>query len=221
VLEETDFGRVWSARLLMGAALLAISVGVAIRPALLLSRAGFWFAGGLVVTVALTGHAQIEGGARGWIHRIADGAHLLAAAVWLGALPPLLLLLRRPHRPGDALRAAARLRAFHRIGIGAVTALLLTGAVNSWFLVGGAQQLITTTYGLVLLAKTALFGAMVVLAADNRLRLVPALSHELARDADAEQILAQLRLRIRGELALGLLVVFAVSILGAIEPASA
>ena len=221
VLKETDFGRVWSARLLMGAALVAISVGIACRPALPLNRAGLWFAGGLVVTVALTGHAQIEVGAGGWVHRIADAAHLLAAAVWLGALPPLLLLLRRPREAGDALRAAARLRAFHTIGIAAVAVLILTGAVNSWFLVGGVPQLITTTYGHVLLAKLALFAAMFLLAADNKLRLVPALSHELACDADPEHTLARLRLRIRGEIALGLLVLLAVAVLGAIEPASA
>jgi putative copper resistance protein D len=220
VLKDTDFGRVWSARLLMGAALVAISVGVAFRPALPMKRAGLWFVGGLVVTVALTGHAQIEDGAAGWAHRLADATHLLAAAAWLGALPPLLLLLRRSGEAGDALRAANRLRAFHTIGIGAVALLIMTGAVNSWFLVGSVQQLITTGYGNVLLIKLALFGAMFLLAASNRLRLVPLLSRDLAGGADPEYTLARLRLRIRGELALGLLVLLAVAVLGAIEPAS-
>lgn len=222
VVEETDFGRVWSVRLLLAVVLVGVAVGVWRRPARPWSRLGALVAGALVLTVALTGHAQAEEGTPGLVHRVADAAHLLAAAVWLGALPPLLVLLRKTPAGSveDPDAAAARLQAFHATGLVAVVALALTGVVNSWFLVGSPERLVTTTYGGVLLAKLALFAGMVALAADNRFRLAPALSRDRAGGLDGESTLDRLRSRIRGELALGMLVLFAVAVLGAIAPAS-
>ena len=223
VIQETDFGRVWLARLLMALALVAVGLAVWRRPLRALNRLGLLFASGLVVTIALTGHAQVEEGASGLVHRIADAAHLVAAAVWLGALTPLLFLLgtSASGTAEDSRIAAARLQGFHSVGLAAVLVLVLTGIVNSWFLVGSPERLVTTTYGVVLLAKVVLFAVMVGLAADNRLRLVPALKRGLNSGVDARDSLAQLRKRIRGELALGMLVLLAVAVLGGIAPASA
>jgi putative copper resistance protein D len=146
---------------------------------------------------------------------------MLAAAVWLGALPPLLFLLGRNasgvgEQPGLAL---SRLRAFHSVGLASVGVLLLSGVVNSWLLVRSPEALLTTTYGRVLLAKIALFAIMVGLAAQNRLRLVPALARDLARGGDGGGSVAGLRSCIRAELVLGMLVLLAVAVLGAIAPA--
>ena len=223
ILRDTDFGRVWSVRLVMAAILIAVGLAVWRRPAPGLRRLGLLLAGGLVATVALTGHAAVEEGASGVLHRLADAAHLVAAAVWLGVLPPLLFLLHQGAAASveDPELAAARLRAFHSIGLGSVLVLVFSGLVNSWFLVGSFERLVTTTYGAVLLAKLALFAAMIGLAADNRLRLAPALTRDLAQGSDAGGALARLRSHIRGELMLGMLVLFAVAVLGAISPASA
>lgn len=224
VLSETDFGRVWSARLLMAVALIALGLVAWLRPPRLLARLGAGLAGGLVATVALTGHAQIEEGTPGLIHRLADAAHLLAAAVWLGALPPLLLLLRSGRTADtaeDASFAVTRLEKFHSIGSAAVVTLVATGIVNSWFLVGSFEPLFTTTYGLVLVVKLALFALMLALAADNRFRLVLALRCDLAEGGHGSETMARLKSRIRREFALGMLVLLAVSVLGAIAPASA
>lgn len=221
VVEDTDFGRVWSARLVM--ALLLIGVGVMVWrwPGRVLKRTGLLLAGGLVITVALTGHAAAEEGPSGLVHRAADAAHLLAAAVWLGALPPLLFLLRRdaPELGEDLRTASARLVEFHMIGLAAVAVLIVSGAVNSWFLVASPEALLTTTYGRVLLAKLALFAVMIGLAAENRLRLVPALTRDRASSDRGEQSAAALRSRIRAELALGMLVLLTVAVVGAVEPA--
>lgn len=185
-------------------------------------RVGLLLAAGLVVTVALTGHAAAEEGSSGLVHRAADAAHLLAAAVWLGALPPLLFLLRRGASGlgEDLSTASARVVGFHTIGLGAVAVLIVSGAVNSWFLVASLVALLATTYGRLLLAKLALFAVMIGLAAEDRLRLVPALARDLASGDRGEQSAAALRLRIRAELAVGMLVLLAVAVLGAIEPAS-
>lgn len=222
VVAETDFGRVWIARLLLAVAL-SVVAGLALRrPPASVRPLGMALAGGLLATVALTGHAQIEEGAAGLLHKAADAIHLLAAGAWIGALPPLLLLLRTP-APGQAVErpeaAARQLQAFHAVGLTAVLLLVATGLINSWFLVGGVDRLFDTPYGGVLLVKLALFAAMLALAADNRLRLVPTLARELSQGIDAARVLGRLRENVRGELTLALLVLLAVAILGVIAPA--
>jgi putative copper resistance protein D len=222
VLQETDFGRVWSVRIVLAAALVAVAALSLRRSSIGLRRAGVVLAGGLLATVALTGHAQLETGAAGLLHRVADGVHLLAAAAWIGVLPPLLLLLARTG-PGrtveDPEAAGGRLQAFHGVGLAAVLLLIATGLVNSWFLVGGVDRLFTTLYGGLLLAKLALFVGMLGLAAGNRLRLVPALARELSTGREPSAVLHRLRVHIRTELTLALLVLLAVAALGAVTPA--
>lgn len=224
VVAETDFGRVWVVRILLATALTAVAAVAVARPAMRLRPAGLLLASALLATIALTGHAQIEEGAAGLLHRAADAAHLLAAAAWIGVLPPLLLLLRKT-APGRVVArpdaAARRLRSFHAVGVAAVLVLAATGAINGWFLVGSVDRLATTPYGRLLLLKLALFAGMIALAADNRLRLLPALSRSLARGAASERALHRLRGHIRGELILALLVLLIVAALGAIAPADA
>ena len=70
-------------------------------------------------------------------------------------------------------------RALHRfsgIGSALVAAIVATGLVNSWFLVGPSRLggLVSTPYGLILLAKLALFTLMLARAGVRRLLAVPA-----------------------------------------------
>jgi mono/diheme cytochrome c family protein len=58
-----------------------------------------------------------------------------------------------------------------------VGALLLTGIVNTWYLVGTIPALVGTHYGRLLLAKLTLFLIMLCLAAVNRTLLTPRLVH--------------------------------------------
>jgi copper resistance protein D len=218
VLLNTDFGQVWSARLLLASILVAVAL-VSARAGIF-RTAGVFAAGALLVSVALTGHAQVEAGAAGVVHRIADAVHLAAAGVWLGALVPFLYLLRARSLPESFSAAAERLVAFHNVGLIAVLLLVATGVVNSWFLVGSPARMFDTTYGQVLVIKLALFAGMLALAAGNRLRHVPALTRQLSGDEDAMAPLRRLRLQVRGEFLLGMLVLLAVAVLGSIEPAT-
>lgn len=222
VLGETDFGRVWAVRIAMAVLLLGVAVLFLRGSARVTRTVGLLLSGGLLTTVALTGHAQIESGAEGLAHRAADAVHLIAAAAWIGAMPPFLVLLRRtgPDRPVESPSLAARqLQAFHSIGLAAVLLLIATGLVNSWFLVGDVARLFDTQYGLVLVAKLALFCGMVGLAADNRLRLVPRLVQALQAGEDSRENLNSLRGQVGAEFVLGVLVLLAISILGATAPA--
>lgn len=217
VIQETDFGRIWVARLVL--ALLAIVAAFAWKgqPGQSSRLIGLIIAGGLVVTVAWTGHAAIEEGATGQLHRWADALHLLAAVVWIGVFAPLLWLVSSSDRAATAARQLTR---FHAIGMAAVSALVLTGIVNGIFLVGSPGALLATSYGQLLTFKLALFVGMLGLAGYNRSRLTPALVEATSSRSGLEASMVMLRRSIAGELALGLLVLAIVAILGAIDPAA-
>src|SRR6266704_5073533 len=173
VLNETTFGGVWMARMLL-------VVGVmAVRP----SRTGIagrdlvtaFLAAVLLASLAGTGHAQIEEGSTIIVHIASDAAHLLAAGAWLGGLVPLGFILLdyargTKERIVDVERILLR---FSSMGYLAVATLIVSGLVNGWFLVGSVSSLLKTSYGQILLGKLTLFAAMLALAAANRFWLVP------------------------------------------------
>jgi putative copper resistance protein D len=129
-------------------------------------------------SLAWTGHGAADDGLRGAIHLTADVVHTLSAAAWLGALVPLLILVARAHDPMFAAAAHESLRRFSGIGPTLVGALLASGLVNAWFLVGPGHvaMLAATPYGAALLVKLALFVGMLGLAGLNRWVLSPRLA---------------------------------------------
>lgn len=164
-------------------------------------------------TLAWSGHAGATPGALGAAHLAADLVHLLAAALWLGALAPLLAwsLRARPGPAGD--RLAAALHRFSGVGTALVAALAASGLVNAAILVGpaGVPRLPQSAYGRWLLLKLALFAGMLLLAALNRWRLTPAL-------AAGQDSLPRLRASLWAETALGVGVLAAVSVMGVLAP---
>jgi putative copper resistance protein D len=166
----------------------------------------------LIVLIAPAGHAGAQAGPEGWVHLVADAAHLLAAAAWLGGLPALAMYLgaaeRDPQRQGET---AARLTArFSWLGIACVGTLIASGVINSYFLLSGPGDLLSTTYGRVLALKLGLFAAMLAIAAANRFYLTPRL-----RDQGAARSLRRNSLI---EVCLGAGVLLFVAILGTLEP---
>jgi putative copper resistance protein D len=209
VVQGTVFGQVWGLRLLLALAVLGLALrrrpwdGVmAIGSALLL------------VTIAFSGHSRMQSGALGWAHVFADALHLMAAGAWIGGLLALLLALRL-RRLGREGVAAGVLEQFSGMGYYAVAVLVLTGVLKSWLLVGGPGGLFATPYGWVLDAKLVLFAGMGALALSNRLWITPALE---ARPDDPSLWLHRLRRQVTLEFALGLLVLAAAGLLGALEP---
>jgi putative copper resistance protein D len=216
VLIHTQFGEDWLLRLALAvllAACLAVPRMRALRwLALLLAAA-------LLASLAWAGHGAATPGASGKLHLAGDIAHLLAAGLWLGMLPPLQLLLSAASRGDDARwAAAARLaaRRFARPAVGSVAVLLAGGLVNTWFLAGTVPALVGTEYGRLLLAKIGLFVAMLLVAAVNLLRLTPRLAESGA--AVAGPTIAQLRRNAAIETLLGLGVAGIVGVLGTLPP---
>ena len=207
VLTDTRFGLVSTVRLALGVLLAVLIPWPATR--LLQSVA----AAGLIVLIALVGHAGATPGTAGDIHLASDTVHLLAAGVWLGGLPALAMLLGRARQAADAVWrwfAVGATRRFSWLGIVCVAALIATGIINSWNLLGGPRDLVTTDYGRLLLLKIALFVAMVGIATANRFHFTP-----LLPDAGALRALKRNSLT---ETGLGLGVLLFVGALGTLSP---
>jgi len=220
VLNETTFGSVWMARMLLTVIILGVT---AVRPAIVgRDLVTACLAAVLLASLAGTGHAQIEEGWMSLVHVGSDAAHLLAAGAWLGGLVPLgFILLDYSRGQGEPIDNVDRiLLRFSSMGYAAVATLVASGLINSWFLVGSVSSLLTTLYGQILLAKLGLFGAMLALAAANRFWLVPRMIETRAgASRDPSVWLGRLRYHVLGEQFLGLLVLLAVSVLGTMRPA--
>jgi putative copper resistance protein D len=158
-------------------------------------------------------------GAEPIVHPAADFLHLTAAAAWAGALTPLALVLRAAGGDTASLAVArtATLR-FSAFGAVAVGTLLVTGLINSFYLVGSIPALVGTDYGRLLAAKVALFFAMVAVAAINRFRLTPRLVPD-ATLAPARHVLRRLRRNALIEIVLGAVIIAIVAKLGVTPPA--
>ncbi len=217
VLTATGFGRLWLLRFAMAILLAGFLLFCRLTGRhsgwLFFGSVGGLLSGVVLGSLALGGHGADDTGAAGVWHLGADILHLLAAGGWLGALIPLIFLLRRARRPGWlAIAQQATLR-FSTLGLVTVATLIATGLVNTWYLAGSIPALVGTPYGRVLLVKLALFAGMLALAAVNRLkltplvlalpadpRLVPHPVRELYRSATVETGLAMLLLLVVGAL---------------------
>ena len=220
VLSDTGFGRDWMMRFLL-ACLLAGFLVPFLSPqgdkSVSLKTVVVALAVGLIGTLAMAGHAIGASGSEGFIHPAADALHLVAAAAWVGTLLPLALLLGAPGHdaaPVEVVRVAT-LR-FSTLGIASVATLILTGAVNTWYLAGSIAALTETDYGRLLLAKIALFLGMIAVAAVNRLWLTPRLFQ--GANAAAKDALRQLRRNTFVEVAVGAIIIAIVAVLGVSPP---
>jgi putative copper resistance protein D len=174
---------------------------------------------GAVASFAWSGHGAATEGSAGLVHLTADIVHLIAAAVWLGALVGFCLLLARP-RPGDVEGTSRTLSGFAVLGTGAVAALAITGAVNTFFLVGadGLWRITGSTWGVLLIVKLALFVLMLGLAAHNRFTLAPALSCAMDSGAGTQVPVRHLRLSVGLEMLAGIALLGVVAVMGVQMP---
>jgi uncharacterized membrane protein len=165
---------------------------------------------------ALAGHAAAPSALRP-VNLLAQWLHLLAAGVWAGGLVWLLAgLLGRPGRgpseaaTGVADRAQIVIR-FSRLALPVVGVLAVTGLNRALDLAGGWSGLTRTGFGRVLDLKLLLFAGLLVLAARNRYRLLPALTGPPGR-------LGALRRSVTAEIGLVAAVLLAAALLTQLPP---
>jgi copper resistance protein D len=214
MLTETQFGTVSECR---------FALAIVMAACLAYDRHALALASGLglVAGIAWTGHAGSTAGDWANLHLTADVLHLVAAAAWLGGLVPLAFLLsqaRRNEAQAWASMASQAARRFSVLGIVSVGAIISTGIVNAWILVGSFKGLIATEYGRLLMLKIFLFIIMLAYAAINRLLLTPDLA---LRSDDKARLRAMCRLTRNSkiEIALGLAIFAIVGALGTLHPA--
>jgi putative copper resistance protein D len=221
VLWQTQFGQIWLGRAALGVALGVALCFVSCKKTLRPPRSSFlnWLvaaiSGVLLMTLAWAGH-----GASGIhyhvLHLVADILHLFIGAIWPMGLIPMVCFLWHIHR-GNQIAPADReikaLRRFSQISFMAVLALVVTGIINGWLMVGSWEALVTTPYGWLLVSKVLVVGIMIGLGAFNRLCLLP-------RMEAAPILFRTLRKTILAESGLTLVVLFIVGTMGMTAPPS-
>lgn len=218
---ETPFGKAWLVRFALLIATLVLTIfawgrrSQPVWPTTVITLCS----GALLVSQAWLGHAGSGVGALGWAQIAVYAVHVLAAGAWLGGLVPLGWLLTRSGAvaPVDGqMRLCLALQRFSAMGIIAVILILATGVANSVFRLTSPAALVTTPYGLIICTKVLLLSLMIVLAAVNRLRLVPAFCQKSGFALDRYR--AALTRNVVAELAIGALVLVAASVLGMLSP---
>jgi copper transport protein len=165
---QTRFGVVW---------MLQAGLAVVVALALLARRRVVAATVGVVLAGATTAasHASTDG----LVAIVADGAHVVAAAAWVGGLAAtaLALVLARGERWQLAARIVPR---FSLLATGAVAVLIVAGIVSAYLEVGAWRGLWDTTYGRLVLLKVVLLLPVLALGAFNNRVSVPGLRVELA-----------------------------------------
>ncbi|GEL98556.1 cytochrome c oxidase assembly protein [Cellulomonas terrae] len=177
-LDSASFGAelgVFVTQIDLGRTLLLITTVAAVVTALALvvttPTGAAWTAA--IVLVALWQQAQLGHAAGASGHDIATSSmvvHLVGAAIWIGALAALALLVRRVGT--DLSASVAR---YSVIAGWCFVAVAVSGLVNGLLRTTGWSDL-TTTYGLLLLGKVALFGVLGLLGLAHRRTVLPQLA---------------------------------------------
>ncbi|MFM9971133.1 MAG: CopD family protein [Burkholderiales bacterium] len=239
-LTGTLYGNVWLLRLLLaiGLAVVLMKEHEARRngrePVVkAFQQLGLLLSLTLLASISLSGHAAAGEGIELLTQTLGDALHLLAAGAWLGALPLLIVLLRRCaslKTAEDAHLVREITWRFSRLGLICVATLLVTGCVNAWLLVGGIPQLVGTPYGHWLLLKLALIVPMLGVAAINLCKINPAINAETNTETNVTTnattkfdnmpvLAASLARNALIEAALGVMILAIVGLLGTTPPA--
>lgn len=172
-------------------------------------------AAGAFATVSLTSHAAAL---RTFSTQavVLDWLHLVAAAVWVGALAGLAWLLRRRAEGAlDWFRAATR---FSAIATLAVAVVVLTGVAAALVHVPTLAALVGTAYGQVLLVKVALVAGLLGFGAYHKFLAVPRLGRHDAEPAGSRE---SFRKTASAEATLGVAVILVAAVLSATSPPAA
>ncbi len=93
-----------------------------------------------------------------------EALHQLGAAIWVGGIPCFLLALGRVH-DGRAWRLVAS--RFSRMSMAGVACIVVSGATMGLFYIGAWSAVYGTAYGVMVTAKVAMFGALLLLGLGN------------------------------------------------------
>jgi len=181
VISDTEWGQRWFQRQVVLAGIaVAVAAGMAWgRTREALARAAQWVAlAGAFLYLLLISLVSHGGAVQGSFWAVtADFVHLTAAAVWIGMLAQVGLIIAWARREvPESTRTpliAGHLQRFSVIAAISVIALLTTGTFSALTEVPTWKAMVDTSYGRVLLAKLSLIGLLLPVAALNATVLRP------------------------------------------------
>ena len=135
-----------------------------------------------ICSPALVGHSRAVVPA--WLVTATDVIHLVAGALWLGGLVGLALTLPLITRRGTV--AAEIVTRFSTLAAASLAALAVSGVLMGWRILGSWDNLLNSTYGTLLMTKIALVVAVAVMAAGNRLLVLPRVRQAAGHDDTVE-----------------------------------
>lgn len=168
VLRHSTWGLVWVLRM-AALALVVGSTGEPRRPTNLAAAGG---AALLLLTLSLSGHALVTGALGPSAFAVlADWLHLAGAGLWGGGLFVLALGIGPARAPLATLNrdiwTRATISGFSDVAIASVVTIVLTGVLGSVIHVASWSELVTSSYGRIILLKVALLVPLLVLGARN------------------------------------------------------
>lgn len=169
VLLETSVGNAWFIQAIAATLL---------TPALVLpaGKAGavtMVASGLLLISLAFSGHATMQDGWIGLVHRFNDMVHVLSGGAWIGALIPVMLVLGLLRQPGYHQSAQLALMRFSTAGHIAVALVILSGVINTILTLGHVPTDFSSPYQALLALKIILVILLTALAIVNRYVFVP------------------------------------------------
>jgi putative copper export protein/mono/diheme cytochrome c family protein len=176
------------------------------------SLAAAGLAGLGLVAISLASHPVSVDPA--WAGIAMSVVHRIALGLWFGGLPALILLIGLGPVSGDTGRLAVLILArFSTIAVASVSALLVSGIILTYFIVGNFASIIGTVYGYWLVAKLLALGGVLYIAYGLRHHLLPRL------ESDANEAgLADYAKRVKVETGLAVLILVFASIMGNSAP---
>jgi putative copper resistance protein D len=182
----TILGIVWDTPVGTALALRAGGLGLVFLSFFPTGKTGDWFGGlgALVLLASFVVSGHIASQAHIWLSAILL-LHVCVAALWIGILLPLHNLAKT--HPEKAQRVGQQ---FARNATLLVPAMIVAGGIMAWQLVGSFEALFASAYGRLLLVKVAGVAAVLLCAALNKLRFVPALGkgNDTAADRFAQSL---------------------------------
>lgn len=208
VLLETTIGQAWQAQ----AVCAVLTLGTLLLPERR-RLLGLTIGSGLgLAALSLTGHASMLDGWLRQAHRANDILHVLTGGGWLGALLPLIPILKLLGRPDCKAEARVALRRFSNAGHVAVALVIVSGIVNTMLILKQLPTDWSSPYQRLLAIKIALVAAMALLAIVNRYVFVPWIRRSPGRALQA------LRLGSIAEILIGIAVIALLAVFGMMEP---
>ncbi len=176
-----------------------------------------------LLTLGWSGHAAASEGLAGLAHRVNNGVHLVAAALWIGAISGFaastISVHRHPHQ-ASAQRLIAAMHDFRGLGIAIVAIVASTGAINAELIFGieNGIAVLAGPYGWLLAGKIALVALMLAFAAFHATKARERIAAGRAAAPNDTLLLPTLRTSLIMELALAMAVLGITAILGLGSP---